>query len=294
MDESSLPDIQRVDIDEATLRTFSSEDEFVGLSVDLLVEADSYVCMAANLFSNPEMAWDREHAVIGGHMVRFYKLLSGLLDQTCQRRRETSFVFARLAFECIVNTLFLIENNAPQLARSYVNHSMRYERRLRKRVRENIERRGGKVLDIERRMLASIERSAEHSGIDLDAPDERDKNWGGKNLFQKAESVGLGDAYLGAFAGPSHSVHGNWQDLLEYHLEPIGSGLYRPEFGWHRPRPQLLTTLATLSADATEAYLDFIGGGGMDSVVEDLDDLRERIHRFVLLHDEFLTRTKAD
>jgi len=96
MDESSLPDIQRVDIDEATLRTFSSEDEFVGLSVDLLVEADSYVCMAANLFSNPEMAWDREHAVIGRHMVRLYKLLSGLLDQTCQRRRETSFVFARL------------------------------------------------------------------------------------------------------------------------------------------------------------------------------------------------------
>jgi len=79
MDESSLPDIQRVDIDEATLRTFSSEDEFVGLSVDLLVEADSYVC-----------------AVIAGHMVRLYKLLSGLLDQTCQRRRETSFVFARL------------------------------------------------------------------------------------------------------------------------------------------------------------------------------------------------------
>jgi hypothetical protein len=51
-------------------------------------------------------------------------------------------------------------------------------------------------------MLKSIERSAAASCISLDDVDfKKGAPWGGKNLFDKAEVVGLGGAYLAAFGG---------------------------------------------------------------------------------------------
>jgi len=273
-------------VDSTVVRDFKSEREYIGLSVDLLIEVGSYVCIAGNIVPFPRKAWNRHEAVLVGHLVRLYKLISALLDQTCQHRRETSFIFARLAFECIVNAMFLIKNDRPEIVQSYIEHSMRHEKRLRDRIRANIASRGGETWPIEKRMLASIERSARDSGVDLDQIDPQ-KNWAGKNLFQKAEDVGLDEAYLGAFAGPSHSVHGNWQDLLEYHLETENGG-FSPDFDWHQPRPQLLTTIAHLTLITLEEFFSKIIGPAGSAVAEKLPDVHERVQRLVQLHEEFL------
>jgi hypothetical protein len=37
--------------------------------------------------------------------------------------------------------------------------------------------------------------------------------------------------YLAAFGGGSQNVHGNWMDLLEYHLEEDGDG-FAPSLEW--------------------------------------------------------------
>ena len=139
---------------------------------------------------------------------------------------------------------------------------------------------------VERRMLASIETAAAKSGIDLDSINPP-KNWAGKNLFEKAREVGLDAAYLGAFGGPSHSVHGNWQDLLEYHLTLEDDG-FLPNFDWHQPRPQLLTTIAHLSLLAlTEFFSNIVGPAGSE-VADKFPDVLERLQRLVGLHEEFL------
>jgi hypothetical protein len=54
-----------------------------------LVESASYVCIAANT-TGKEPSWDRDQACVGGHMVRLYKLLDSLLDQSVKRRQEIS------------------------------------------------------------------------------------------------------------------------------------------------------------------------------------------------------------
>ena len=273
--------------------SFNSEHDYVGLSVELLIEAGSYVCIAGNIVPPSGKAWNRHEAILVGHLVRLYKLISALLDQTCQRRRETSFIFGRLAFECIVNTMFLIKNDRPEIVQSYIEHSMRHEKRLRGRVRANIAARDGNAWPIEKRMLASIERSAIESGVDLDRIDPP-KNWAGKNLFEKAQDVGLDEVYLGAFGGPSHSVHGNWQDLLEYHLETEAGG-FVPDFEWHQPRPQLLTTIAHLTIITLGEFLSEIIGPAGNVVAERLTDLHERVQRVVKLHEEFLaSRMKTE
>lgn len=287
---SELPEVKRVEVDPSVISTFRSENDYIGLSVGLLIEASSYVCIAGNIVPPTGEAWNRHEAVLVGHLVRLYKLNSALLDQTCQHKRETTFIFARLAFECIVNTLFLIRNDRPEVVQSYITHSMRHEKRLRERIRANITARDGEIWPIEKRMLASIEKSAKNSDVDLDSIDPP-KNWAGKNLFDKARDVGLDQAYLGAFAGPSHSVHGNWQDLLEYNLKAENGG-FVPDFEWHPPRPQLLTTIAYLTVIALDEFFSEIIGPAGNAVAERLPDLYQRIHSLDQLHEEFLvTRT---
>jgi hypothetical protein len=285
---STPPSITQVSVDPITVRAFNHEEDYTGLSVELLIETGSYVCIAASILPPPTIHWNRHEAVLVGHLVRLYKLLSALLDQTCQHRRETSFVFARLAFECIVNTLFLIKNDREEVTDSYIEYSMRHEKRLRDQIRHNISKRGGEILQIEERMLRSIEASAKNSGVDLDQINPP-KNWGGKNIFEKATEVGLEEAYLGAFAGPSHSVHGNWQDLLEYHLDVEGDE-FGPDLTWHRPRPQLLTTLSLLTIRTLETFFSSIVGKAGDAIAEKLPDLKSRIIEFVNLHEEFLSK----
>ena len=280
------PEVKRFEIDAADVRTFDDEESFTAVSVGLLVERGSYLCIATSILPPPPHRWSRHEAVLVGHVARLYKLVSALLDYTCQHRRETTFIFARLAFECIVNTLFLIKNDSADLVASYIEYSLRHEKRLRDRMRETIAARHGVVLPIEERMLRSIESSAKASGVELD--DIRaTSNWGSKNLFEKARDVGLEDAYLGAFAGPSHSVHGNWQDLLEYHLEADPEG-YVANLQWHRPRPQLLTTLALLTVRLLETFFSSVVGRAGDVIGRKLPDLQTRVLTLAHLHEEFL------
>ena len=292
--EESIPEIRRVEIDENHVRQFESEEDFTGLAVDILVEVGSFVCVAGSLLPADRQAWNRDKAVIGGHLVRLYKLINALLDQTCQRRRETSFIFGRLAFECIINLRYLIVHASDELFRSYRTYSLKHEYKLLGRIEKNIEARGGNELPIERRMINSIIRSFEVSGISLDtfALGEL-KNWGGKNIFEKAQAVGLETAYLGAFGGGSHSVHGNWQDLLEYHLEETDEGGFKPDFEWHRPRPQLLNAVALHSTQAVIDYLQWLASDGAEDIVTVLQGLQNRILLLDRLHEEFLAHRSS-
>lgn len=285
---TEIPSVTRVEVDDARVRAFKDEHDFTGLAVELLIEVGSYVCIAASILPPPPHRWNRHEAVVVGHLARLYKLISAMLDQTCQHRRETTFIFARLSFECIVNIMFLLKNDRPEVVTSYIEYSMRHEKRLRDRIRNNIAARGGEPLHIEQRMLRSIEASAKKSGVDLDSINPP-KNWGGKNLFEKAKEVGLEDAYLGAFAGPSHAVHGNWQDLLEYHLDADDEG-YRADLEWHRPRPQLLTTLAHLTMKTLMTFFSHAVGEAGDEISNKFPDLEDRLGTFVHLHEEFLAR----
>jgi hypothetical protein len=97
-----VPEVERVKLDLAEIKAFASEDEFVALAVSLMVEVARYACIAANTVGT-STTWDRDHAAVGGNMVRLYKLVDAFLDQTCKRQGEISFIFARLIFETSVN-----------------------------------------------------------------------------------------------------------------------------------------------------------------------------------------------
>lgn len=287
---AKLPEIRRVELDIESIKQFSSETNFIGLSVDLLIEVGSYVCVIGNAMPLETKAWNKDQAVLGGHLVRLYKLISGMLDQTCQHRREISFMLARMAFECIVNLSFLLKNYSPDLLSSYMKYSLKHEKKLMKTITDNIENRGGAKLPIEERMLKSIESTFEISGINPEDINARElRNWGNKNIYEKAEDVGLGEAYLAAFGGPSHGIHGNWHDLLEHHLEKNSDNYFSPYFEWHNPRPQYLIVIALQTAEVLQHYINWLEYEELENMVTDLQEFQERVLTLDQLHEEWLS-----
>src|SRR6478735_9006647 len=86
------------------------------------------------------------------------------------------------------------------------------------RFRRTSPRGGGAVLPVESRMLNSIAKVTSASAMRLeDLSPSRPRNWADTTLADRADAVGLGDAYLGSFGGASAAVHGSWMDLLEFH-----------------------------------------------------------------------------
>src|SRR5262245_26043549 len=160
------PEVKRVDVDLDKVAAFTTEEKFTNLAVSLMIEVASYSCVAANTLGT-STSWDRDHAAVGGNMVRLYKLLDSFLDQTCRRRDEIAWILGRLIFETAVNIRYLIVNFSKELIDSYVMRALRQERRVFDLLQANISRRGPPLLPIEDRMLKSIDRAARAVGISL-------------------------------------------------------------------------------------------------------------------------------
>jgi hypothetical protein len=282
-------EVERVEVDLAKIAAFTTEEDFMSLTVSLMVEVASYSCVAATtLGASP--VWDRDHAAVGGNMVRLFKLLDSLLDQTRRRREEISWILGRLIFETAVNIRYLIADFSKELIDSYVKHALRQERLLFGRVQANIRERGS-MLPIEDRMLKSIRRAASAAGVSLDDVDPTDRRpWGGKNMYQKTQDVGLGDAYLSAFGGGSQNIHGNWNEVYGSNLHWDDADSFTPNTEWRRPRPQMLIKLALIVVGTIKLYFDFMAGvevGGHFTPL--LSDLHDRIYTLADAHEVYLS-----
>lgn len=262
------------------------------MSIDLLIEVGSFVCAAANLYPADRRKWNRDEAILGGHLVRLYKLISAMLDQTTQLRRETTHIFARLAFECIINLRYLVKHASRELFDSYVQYSLKHEDKLRATILKNIRTRGGTKLQIENRMLHSIAKSFNISGVAADNMTHAGpKNWGNRNIYERADDLGLADMYLAAFGGGSHSIHGNWQDLLEFHLVTDHDDCtFKSNIDWHPPRPEILNALSVHATQAIVDYVIWVDPKSSDRIVKALKDLQDRISLLDELHERYLCR----
>jgi hypothetical protein len=284
----TFPRIEKVVVDAEAMAAFKSEVDFMGLTVSLAVETGQYVRVAAST-TGEQPSWSRDQAAIGGNMVRLYKLVDAMLDQTCKHRGEMSFMLARLVFETVVNVRYLIANYSTELVNSYVEHSLRHEKKLWENIAQQIVSRNGILLPIEDRMQQSIERAFKAAELPMDKVDLKNKApWGNRNLYQKADAVGLDALYLSAFGGGSHNVHGSWEEIYGNHLEWDGSR-FTPNLQWQQPRPQVLLALCPVVIDTVFAYAAFISPRLADELfATPLHDLVNRIISVSVAHETYL------
>jgi hypothetical protein len=194
----------------------------------------------------------------------------------------------------IVSSPTLIKFNDAATYDSYVRYSLKQERRLFDRINKEIEKRHGERLPVENRILESIDKAVKASGFSIEElSPNRPNNWADKNLYERADAVGLSGTYIGTFGGPSSSVHGNWVDMLEFQLETNhDESSFSPNFKWHAPRPQIGQTIAFLAVEAAREYFSYIGGGPIEFLEEEFADLSNRIREAALAHEAFLKGLK--
>jgi len=288
------PEITPIEIRMDEIEKFNKEWDFTKLSFDLLREATQYSAIAACAVPASCGGWDKDHAVLCGLMIRISKLLHGVLGYGAEDRREIVMILARCAFETIVNVRYLLRNFNSETLYSFRKYSLRHEKQLRDEIISNIEDQNGQVLNIEGRMLASIDSAFQAAGISPDDinPNDR-KGWGGKSIYGRAKDVGMERHYLALFGGSSHAVHGNWQDLMDHHLEEKG-GIYYPKVDFNRSRPQYFQALSIVVIETIRDYFDFIDPLWPQELRDRLDVLNENIVILSQAHEEYLRKKHPD
>jgi len=286
------PSLQRVLVDPDEVSKFTSEDDYMSLAVELFKEIGIITLLVAGLYRHDETgsptAWTRNDAIIGGLFIRLSKMQRGMLDAVCQQRAEIAHLLSRCLFETVINLRYLLIESSDALYDAYVEYSLREEKRLLKLIERKVDSRGHE-LPIEGRMKASIMKAFRNSGVLPDSVDEKKRAaWGG-SVYKRAERVGFSEGYIALMALPSHVIHGNWQDLLMYHLDRSGNA-FEPRPEWTMPRPQMVFAAAFLSAEICKLYLAecFEGTDGLDAVLERIDDFASRVKLADELHEKHL------
>lgn len=287
--ESTLAGIDKTTVDEAEITSFTKEGQHYGVAFNLFRETAGCVCILASTTIGPTPTWDVGQAVLGGHLVRMFKLMRFVMGESIEHRDELLSVLVRLLAECVINLRYLIRNYSPELIQSYLAYSLRHEKDLADLIRTNVRNRDGVELPIEGRMLRSIRKTFVNSQFPEESlPQKKLRNWGDKNLFEKAKEVELGEAYLAIFGGPSRNVHGGWHDLLQYHLECEAPGVFKPNLEFNRPRPQAVYSLTYLISETLLGYTELLGHPNLEPVTDRLTDIVERNQLASDLHEGYL------
>jgi hypothetical protein len=291
VDISQLRHIERIDVDPDRVRGFDDEGAFTSLAVRLLGEAGARLSVAANALREERPYWTRDEAIVGGHVVRLHKLISGVLQHTCDGRRELAVVFVRPVFECGVNLCYMLKNPRREVFDSFVRCSLTHEKQLMERILASVRERGGKAKPIEERMLRSIKRSFDLAGVDSAAVDARgSRRWGAGTIYDRAKDLGWQDPYLGGVAGPSHNVHGSWQDIMDYHVQVDERGRFAPDSRWHAARPQYITACCLTATQCGIRYLAWFAPERTRQLRDDFRDLQNRVLTTDRLHEGFMCR----
>ncbi|MBT6053348.1 MAG: hypothetical protein HOI47_09855 [Candidatus Scalindua sp.] len=289
-------DLKQTEINPEDIKKYTSEDDFMFLAVDLGKEILEYTSILAFSYrlddKNLPRTWKRNEAIIGGLLVRLSKLQNSILDTVCEKREEIALILLRSAIETAINCEFLIKNDSDELYDEYVKYSLREEKKLLNIINKGVEERGHET-PWETRMRTLIMKAFKRSEVNPEEVDESNRKPWGKSIYQRAKDVGHDKAYLVIFSLPSHTVHGNWQDLLEFHLEGDGE-YFKPSSGYGHPRPSLLLGLSLLSANVCQTFLEHIMPECPDSEVleKNLTDFDRRIHLLSDLHEKFMQKGK--
>lgn len=167
-----------------------------------------------------------------------YSVLIGLLNR-CSRLMlsnvalsyegifgETTALIDRCIFESCVKITWLCEHESVDRFDRFLADGLKTELELKAKIKAIVVSRSGQILEIEKRMLASIDRHIASSELS-----ENQIASSKKMPYMAAMMEGLDQDRLMYIVGQrigSHHVHGTWPSLLLHYLEDDGEGMLRP------------------------------------------------------------------
>ncbi|WP_410671958.1 DUF5677 domain-containing protein [Amycolatopsis sp. cmx-4-68] len=271
---------------EALAEAGDSEAQFMEDAFYLLRETTHWFAILTGLpLANPTI---RNEAINRGLLVRITKLLRLTVRELHSQETFLQLGIARDVIETVA-TLFYLLDDTGDGARydQYVMNSLIAEREMVRDIKSNIQSRNNSVLDIEERMMRSIERTAAAAGIDDVTSIPSRAQVGFPNAEARVRLLGP-SAYVAYRAGSSE-VHGDWTDVYRNHLE-YENGNFSPNFNSLHVRPQVPLMLARLSLEIVIRHLEklTVSRDAVTVLLEPLKDLVERVKKVDLMHEELL------
>jgi hypothetical protein len=146
----------------------------------------------------------------------------------------------------------MLVESEERVKRNYIKHSLITEKELWETILSNVKDRDNDKLPIEKRMQISIQNSFDKSDFEIEDVN-RSSKW--KSIKSRADEV-AGEMFYSVFYGiASHSIHGNWQDILFNNLTKLDDG-FKLNLKWHRPKPQIMDGSITLNLDIVKLFSD--------------------------------------
>jgi hypothetical protein len=168
---------------------------------------------------------------------------------------ETTAIIDRCIFESAVKIIWLVNSQDKEKFRRFIADGLKTELELKKEIDSIIASRDGHQLVIEKRMLESIQRAIESSG--MSAQEVADT----KKLPDLAAMMNaLGDSRFMYLAGRkigSHHVHGTWVSLIRHYLQDV-DGEIRPRDHDVRTADIQFIVTSFLVLSAIEAFLLYV------------------------------------
>lgn len=270
--------------------SIDDENEFNRIGVELFKEVGMLIIAVASgtkVDSNgSEIPFSKEEAVIVGSLVRYGKLGIGFIEQYTQVRLETSMIMFRCLAETYVNLKFFLKHADAHTLRHFIKHSLQTEHQVLEIVRNNTADK--EVLEpIEKRMLKSMTKAFDDADFD-ESEMNRSSKWNSK-IKQRLAEIIAPEAYSLVYGLASHSIHGNWQDLLLYNLEKKGDGFY-PHSDWSTPRLQILSAATIFSVDVLINYAERLlpVNEHRNELVTIAVDIESRTRKLDKMHETFI------
>lgn len=221
---------------------------------------------------------DLRQAIELGLLLRSRRLMGSVLSLIeNDEHAETVFALTRMILESATNLVFLLRQDNDELYQDFVHSGLKADVELFDAIVSNIKSRNdGTEWEIERGMKKSVLRYVRDSRTTLEAVRASKRQWGG-TFYDRVRDVWDEDAYLYLQRSPSSAVHGDWSNMLRFHISNSGSG-YSPEPEYIVPADSLLNPTAVYVSMALLEYLkashpdrqDFIQavGQGIETVME--------------------------
>ena len=191
---------------------------------------------------------------------------------------ETTAILDRCIFETIVRMVWLCRQRSDEAFARYFAEGLKTEIALKARIDANVSARGTGELAIERRMLGSIQRCIQTSGL-TEAQINASKKL--PDLASMIESLKHDRLmYIVGQKVGSHHVHGTWPSLLFHYLDRDDDGTWHPrDHNCHTHINQyVFVPLVVLSA--VKAFIEFVFDDAND--IEPLIALIESIEQEIV------------
>jgi hypothetical protein len=273
------------------LTEFEDENQFMDAYVELLKQTITllFLIVGDRYCEGKEgipRKINRNEAIIGGNLTRLIKLNTSFLENICSGKLEICYILNRCIAETAINTQFMIVEGEENVLRNYIKYSLITEKELWNTIKENVEDRSDEKSHIEERIQKSIERSFNSSDFDLESVN-RSSKW--KSISKRAESV-AGDQFYKIFYGlGSHSIHGNWQDILMNNLTPENDG-FKVNLEWNKPRPQIMDGAIGLNLILTKFFVEKENFKELTSYLEKIELLMNYQSDLLNEHEKYLKK----